>query len=491
MWLSLLSVFSWRLGRGVLLTSLLATGAWGCSLDRKPVIMRGDGVTAMVVGQAGEDDDRTPAGGEAGSDQGGGGSAGERPSVPCDCDKGCSAAECSTRENGAECRFDSQCKSLHCNQNICCGAMVCCNEALPCEGAGVVGRTCDTPSTCQGSRGEVACMDFGCTTRAGVSDDSACDSEVEASTCGAYPAIFCSGEAVQSPPDCASSCEGDEQCDATAVCRAGECVSRVVDGSACTTDAECESMHCSGGFCCADGDCCATASDCPDVYSSPPVCDSEETCQGSRSIAVCQDATCATMGPVDDDSACDTDTLAATCGAASDLFCSGEVDQVAPSCSDGCQSDADCDDTSFCSGTGLCVTDGSDGAECDRNAMCDGGRCSNGRCCAAGICCNTAADCPARFTTRTCSNVPECQGERFDAVCLADNSCETSRVPVDDDSGCTAKGVVDCGDYRDLSCSGEVEQAVACSFSCASDDDCDPGIPCRAGACIPRTASAE
>lgn len=124
-----------------------------------------------------------------------------------------------------------------------------------------------------------------------------------------------------------------------------------------------------------------------------------------------------------------------------------------------------------------------DGASCVNDEDCAGGHCNQGLCCAGGRCCKSDADCGAGDGA-ICSEPHACQGMRGTMACLR-NRCRV-QDGVDDDSACDAQVVADdCGFYRDLSCSGRMDQrAPECATSCEADADCDDNARCRDGACV-------
>ncbi len=118
-------------------------------------------------------------------------------------------------------------------------------------------------------------------------------------------------------------------------------------GECCTAAAQCTSGHCQNGYCCAAGDCCGEAAHCPAEYAGGPTCDSPTTCQGTVDVAECLDAVCST-DTRDDDSACGPEPPIEACGLYADTACTGEPEQVAPSCAITCASDAACDAAARC-----------------------------------------------------------------------------------------------------------------------------------------------
>ncbi|MFK7986000.1 MAG: putative metal-binding motif-containing protein [Sandaracinaceae bacterium] len=174
--------------------------------------------------------------------------------------------------NGGMCGEDSDCVSAHCENGFCCDSGACCAETADCPGGGGVVSLCDTARTCQGTRGETMCgSDFRCVTMSGIEDDSACDTGVEAKTCGLYDPVSCTGEADQMEPDCPESCTLDSDCVDAAHCEFGFCVPDRPPGGSCSRPDDCQT-----GLSCADGVCCT--SDCGGTCNSCALPLSRGTC---------------------------------------------------------------------------------------------------------------------------------------------------------------------------------------------------------------------
>jgi hypothetical protein len=301
-----------------------------------------------------------------------------------------------TRDNGETCTVDGQCTSGHCDSGLCCDAGRCCANADQCRQSSAMDATCDEPAACQGTRGEVICQDFQCTTRNGVADDRACDATIEADDCGAYSTVFCDGRSDQRAPRCPTSCISDQDCDPEAHCDE-TCQPDVVNGEACEEDSDCAGGHCSAGTCCSSGDCCRMARDCRG-YDTPPTCVDPQSCQGMRTDATCTDFVCgSTM--TDDDSACGRGMPAQTCGLYRDVACNGTVAQTV-GCDSTCASDLQCDPDAHCEGR-YCSTDKRDGANCQEPSDCESGHCGGGFCCRGGDCCMQTSDCPSNASCDT------------------------------------------------------------------------------------------
>lgn len=390
--------------------------------------------------------------------------------------------------NGEVCDEDSDCESEHCDNGFCCDDGTCCYELDDCPGSGTVTTTCDNSSTCQGTRGEAACTDFQCTTEEGIPDDSACDADVEADTCGFFLSIFCTGEEDQDVPRCPATCDDDDGCDDSAHCDT-VCLPDLPDGDPCNEDTDCITGYCDNNICCEAGDCCRDPDDCPTDYSTDPVCDSPSSCQGTRDAATCSDYICATQTNVENDSACTSSTLADDCGTYPSRYCSGVEDQTEPLCATSCSSDAECDDNAHCD-LNLCVPDLPNGEACNEPSDCVSGHCQNGFCCSFGDCCAIDTDCPAADygEPSVCLGASTCQGERRDPSCNVLFQCQQGDL-VDDDSGCLGLTSNDCGPYLSVLCTSDEtqppDQAALCDTICTNDLDCDPGAHCSVGgACV-------
>ena len=390
--------------------------------------------------------------------------------------------------NGGACDEDSDCASAHCENGFCCDDGRCCGVTSDCPGGGSFGATCDDSAGCQGSRGEIVCAEFQCTTREGIADDSACDESVQANDCGYALPVYCSGEVNQTSPPCPTSCTEDSECDEGAHCD-GVCVPDLPDGDLCDEASDCVSGHCNNDLCCSGGDCCRTPAECPASYSTAATCDSPASCQGTRDAAVCLSFVCGTALDVPDDSACTTGVEANSCGLYPSRFCTGGSDQPSPMCAASCTSDSECDANAHCDDE-ACVADVPNGAICDEASDCISGHCQNGFCCASGDCCSRGTDCaPSTYgEPSACTDAASCQGQRRDPVCT-NNQCGLGGL-VDDDSGCAGRVANACGLYPSVSCTGAMmqtpDQAGLCASSCGSNADCDPGAYCMGGVCTPR-----
>jgi hypothetical protein len=262
-----------------------------------------------------------------------------------------------------------------------------------------------------------------------------------------------------------------------------------VNGDSCTANEECESGHCEDAICCPDGDCCRTADQCPAIDGMMAVCDDPAACQGKRGAVNCSKKTfrCEPRDDFEDDTAC-TEEVEMSCGQFLPVHCTGEEEQDAPECPDGCKDDSECVEEANCF-EGVCVADSVAAASCEDDDDCVTGRCRNDVCCASGTCCKDVSDCegPDFNMPATCEEVPTCQGFRGVPAC-ENSECTTKRV--EDDTACNGTVVAnDCGDGEDVRCSGEREQGQnpqsCASGTCSQNYECARTWYCQRGVCTP------
>ncbi len=427
----------------------------------------------------------------------GGGEDGDECATSCDVEvdvKCVPAAHCDVSvcdadfANGQTCNEASDCASNHCQNGFCCADGDCCAVASNCPTFGTFSPVCDTPSTCQGSRGAAVCNgNFECTTQSGVPDDTACTASVLANDCGWWRPIACTGAGSQTAPACPTTCASHADCDANAWCDpvSDTCREDLDDGLSCGTDTpRCKSGHCQNGYCCATGDCCATAGNCPGSYSSAAVCTSPVACDGESDVATCAASICGTAFDVDNDSACTVGTQASDCGPYRPVFCTGSSTQTTPPCATSCTSDAECDGNAFCNASNQCVPDQPSGGVCLDAGECQSAHCQNGFCCATGDCCAASNDCDAYDQASVCNTTATCQGTRVDGVCSPTFQCGPSTVA--DDAGCSGIEANACGLYPPQICTTmQTQSPPTCATSCIDDSGCDTSAHCTGGVCVP------
>ena len=397
------------------------------------------------------------------------------------------------RDPGVACTADTQCATGHCD-GVCCSSGDCCLKVTDCKMTTANGQdlACNDPTICSGSGGKVECnTDFRCVATGGAANDSACGLDTLANNCGLYPPVYCNGAVTQSAPVCATTCTTDTDCDAVAHCDNRSCVMDVPNGSLCTRNTDCESNHCSGGFCCGSGDCCPQAlgalgaSVCPGSYSADATCD-PKTCQGTSRMATCVNSQCGTM-TVEDDTSCTNTTVVNDCGPFSNVVCSGAANQATPAgCFTTCNnnnSSVRCDMTAYCRNN-QCMPKVPDRGACDASNNCASNFCGpNHLCCndTGGECCNTVADCDASFSITMCTNPATCTGVANTAVCQG--------------GACVAMPGVACAGVTN-NCSPYANPASAacparCKTSCSGNSDCATGFMCNGGErCVPMMGMA-
>lgn len=403
----------------------------------------------------------------------------------------CEASVCTNDlADGLACNENSDCISDHCQNGFCCSGGDCCSQPSDCPNVGVQAATCDTAATCQGTFGEITCVNSRCAPNNGLANDTACSSTTLANTCGFYPSVFCNGMLSQTQPSCATSCTTNADCDADGFCHPTfkTCVEDLDNGGACGADNDaCKSGHCQNGFCCATGDCCASELDCPASYTSAAVCDSAALCQGTQDVARCVMSQCQTQADEPNDIACGTATVANECGPYLPISCSGNATQTPPMCATSCTTNTECDANAYCTASGACVPDEPNGNGCSADAACQSGHCQNGFCCATGDCCATNGNCGMFAQAPMCNSQSTCQGTRVDGVCTAAFQCVSTTV--DDDSACAGLESNACGPYPAVSCTNAADQpadqAGRCGTSCTNDNGCDVSANCTANVCVP------
>ena len=385
-------------------------------------------------------------------------------------------------EDGFSCNEDSDCVSKHCAVGLCCSHGTCCDEDGDCVDMFAKPPVCGEPVACQGIRIDALCVNSMCASTESLEDDSACTADVLADDCGFYRDAVCNGDDSQVPPTCLTDCKNDAQCDPGYACVAAACVPKVPDGAACGQSNACTSDYCGNGFCCSSGDCCQVTDDCPKSYEEPPACLEPTKCQGLRTDAVCNDNVCGSVGPIEDDSGCGIEVVAANCAPYPDLLCSGQAAQLPPSCASACENDEQCSLSAHCDD--ICKDDLPDGYSCDEDTDCVSSHCVNGVCCKAGDCCIEPNDCPPVYSSpATCEMPAQCQGVRVDALCES-FQCKSTGTQ-GDDSGCGPEiQALDCGDFKPVYCNGaKFQVAPSCPATCSDDQQCLPGFHCD-GKCL-------
>ncbi len=364
--------------------------------------------------------------------------------------------------NGAACAGAAQCVSGHCVDGVCC-ATACdggCESCAASFKAGGPDGTCgpiragddpdgncttDAPESCQQTGscdGNGKCALYASATPCGA---TACAGGTvtgylcngagicNSSSAPCAPYASCDGAA------CATSCNSNSDCVATAYCDGASqrCLSAKGDGQPCAIAAECGSGHCVDGVCC-NTECTGQCAAC------------NEPSRAGRCTAV-------TGAPRAGRPACagTGGECAGACNGASADSCSypgGETSCGQATCSEGIER------SSACGGNGVCV--GNADVQCSKYA-CGSTACKTS--------CATDGDCALGFrcevTTRTC--VP------------STGRCVDGDTAVEDSTGKTP-----CAPY--LCLAGACRTECSRSEECSSDHVCDPATK----SCIASDSSA-
>lgn len=278
--------------------------------------------------------------------------------TPCDRNGG---AVCDGAGACVECIQGSDCRTGHCQENIC----------VPATCVDGVKDGDETDVDCGGSC--TACADgLGCQSgddcQSGVCAGSTC----AAPSCGdqiengAETDVDCGG-ATCSACGPGASCAVDSDCVGGA-CSGSLCLPTCTDGvlNAYETDVDCGGIDCGG---CADGNACILDADCASGVCSSGVCQAPQCDDGVKNGTE-PDVDCGGGCPF----ACPSGASCLTALDCESGVCSGGLCQ-APQCNDGVEngSETDVDCGGGCPG---CAK----GQGCGGNADCSSGRCSSGSC---------------------------------------------------------------------------------------------------------------
>lgn len=377
------------------------------------------------------------------------------------------------KPDGEGCASNLDCVSGHCLHDICCTGGDCCRTVSDCPTNMIDGEmvACNEPSTCQGKRGEIRCVDFLCVANGDIPDDSACTAEHMAQDCAPYKPVYCNGMAEQEAPACPTTCTNDTACIDGAHCEASSrtCVMDVEDGGECRADEDCGSGHCDNNICCAAGDCCNDTSMCL-LYNTPPMCANEATCTGTQKVAVCRDHQCSNQ-EMPSPTGCNM-VQAERCGLYPDVMCRNGV---RAQCATSCRTDSQCKDGAYCRQTaqgGVCERKLPDGSACTSTSQCQT-TCNHGFCCndsnPDSYCCATTDDCRVLERAECVSDPNVCDGRRIVATCSSEHRCRTEAVA--DANACT---------NRTIECGKAYNGPAACPLGCGcnGDRDCAMGYVC-------------
>lgn len=303
----------------------------------------------------------------------------------CDPEMLCLAGKCSgagTLKEGDACKEDRACSGGRCLQGACCDRGDCCDVASDCPAKYRRPAQCTQPMTCQGTRGDAACMEHKCAP-ATVDDDTACAVSVVAQRCPGGTTLSCTGAAEQSPPSA---------CPAATDPGTGGKMSSPPPGPPPAMSPPPPAMSPPPPAmsppppamsppstppppACNPPSCCKSASDCP---AASAVCTNLSKCQGTKTTYECVASKCVAM-QAPDPVACKGQT-AADCGYYKDVICDGTSSQDLT-----CSMDCLFGDMSKCDqNANLVCSAGECGTRCTSNAQCLGGL----ECRGTGGCCD-------------------------------------------------------------------------------------------------------
>jgi hypothetical protein len=240
------------------------------------------------------------------------------------------------------------------------------------------------------------------------------------------------------------------------------------DGETCRNDQQCASGHCDDGVCCGGGECCVETDDCAAEDGIANICEYTTTCQGSRGEVECVGFRCLTKNATRDDSGCDVDTEADDCGPYASVYCSGAVEQQAPTCAQSCDGDVDCDRDALCVDA-VCLRE----PPAVPDAACQGdAECASGEVCRDGVCVPPADGTPVATPARPAPAAPVAEGASCISLMPTRDACAECAC-----SQCeaTAMACVNSGDaVRDGLCKAVLDCALPAQ--CLDSMDCRVSI---------------
>jgi hypothetical protein len=329
---------------------------------------------------------------------------------------------------------------------------------------------------------------------------------------------------------CGTDCATAAQCGFSEFCQAGRCVSQLPNGSSCASSGECASSYCVDGLCC-DQACSGQCEAC-DLPDNPGTCSPVTGAPHSaRPACVAIDAPCAGACDGTTRGACtypgsakicaagkcvgDVATLAQVC--AGDGSCAPVQEQLCTpyscgttTCAGNCTVDSNCPAAYYCS-AGVCRPVAPLGAPCAAGDQCTLGFCVDGFCCDSP-CDSECQACDGTFTGQCKPIAGPPHGGR--APCGGSGACGGSCDGTSPNGCAFPKATVSCGS---LLCNGSVVvdaptcngvgDCIAsttttdctpfacapdgtCLGTCATNDDCAPGLVCDGSSCVPAPPDA-
>jgi len=435
----------------------------------------------------------------------------------CGAGKSCSAGTtkgiCQSL-NGTACAVSTDCASGACVDGVCCDSK-CDGSCEACNQVGSVGKC--IPIVGQPLPGHAACSgtltDPKCGLRCNGVETKSCVNASTTTACGTpscsggvekgvstcdgggacKPASKTCGSYDCGPTACLASCTTNDDCATGNFCKAGSCIGRQPLGEKCADLSECASGFCADGVCCSvagcgEGSACAAA---PSTVAGTCLkrngvtCTKLEECASGRCVdGVCCDTPCdgqceacaltgsegkctpATGAPRGSRATCDSlstdDCAKRSCDGATRDKCTGFQNGATTSCgADTCTADKRFQKHGNCDGKGGCALP--DPKPCTPFA-CDATASSG---CKSS--CTVEGDCADGFTCAA-------------GTCIQGSKCSEDGLASIDKTGVSSS----CLPYR---CGTDGN----CLKSCATSDDCAPGVACDTAvkACVAAAPLAE
>jgi len=341
----------------------------------------------------------------------------------------CSNSACGGAAGGSACSSDAGCQSGSCVAGICSSCLAgqtlcngsCTNFQADINNCGGCGQACPSGgSVC--IAGVCSCTPKSCTqlgASCGTTDDG-CGSIINCGTCPSGQT--CGGGGVANVCGQAG-CTSDNQCAANQFCSSGACVTRTVNGAACTAADSCQSGNCDQGTCCAvsctqqaasscgtTGACLPGGSACA-VYPAGTSCGTGATCNGAGSCVACASG-CGVGAACTSDANC----LSSACDASSHVCVSN---QCVDNQKDGQETDLDCGGSvcNKCALAKACILD----TDCASNA-CD----ASSHVCVSNQCADNQKD--GQETGVDCGGTNSCARCSVGQACLVNSDCTSGHI---------------------------------------------------------------
>ncbi len=367
----------------------------------------------------------------------------------------CGGPSCGGCPDGESCTAGGDCASGFCVSDVCCDT-ACDQECQACSastkasgpdgicGPSSVGTVCGPTPSCE--NGEQTAQNACDATGACVDNGP--------TSCAPY---LCGATT------CLTTCAGDQDCAAPAVCTMGACTQPI--GGACATNANCATGFCADGVCC-DTACtesckaCSAAKNgdvdgtCGNVTSGT---DPDAECAGVLNCGggkcqlangqVCLDGSECVSGNCVDGFCCNGPCSSA-CQACSTVKKGGGTNGTCGNIAVNTDPDDECVGAASCNGTGACALS-PNGTTCNTGDECASGFCVD------GVCCNTSCTsaCQACTTAK--------KGSGLNGLC---GSIATGTDPDDECSGATVCAPGGC--------------------KLPNGEACVSGLACQTGFCV-------